>query len=116
MAIEITAEPTSPTAKVDFVRVTVTGADQNTLTGYDGDELSTMPGTPEQYPASPENRYYLTFELGGEIKGKSYVFSVNSDGEHVFPNYLFPEAGSWTMRLSKASDDSSVKTQAITVA
>lgn len=101
----LTCTPTSPVAIVDASKILVEEADQNTDTGYDADN----------YPASPEMRYYLTFELGGDILGKSYVFGTNDDGTHEFNNYVFPEDGSWTVRLNDASDDSSVATQAVTV-
>lgn len=107
MSASIACVPAAPVATVSACRVTVTGADENTLTGYVGD------GT--QYPASPEMRYYLTFELGGEILGKSYVFGVNGAGDHEFNDYVFPTDGSWTVRLSNASDDSSVQTASVTV-
>lgn len=86
-------------------KVAVSGGVENTLTGYDV----------EEYPASPEVRYYLTFELAGDELGRSYVFGVNADGEHEFNNYVFPEAGSWTVRLSNAADDSSVQSTSVTV-
>lgn len=117
MSVTLTPVPAAPRATVDFVRVTVAAADQSTLTGYDGtlSNSGTMPGSPAQYPASPEVRYYLTFELDGVIRGKSYVFSTDTDGGHEFNNYCFPEAGDWTIRLNAAADDSSVQTQAVTV-
>lgn len=93
------------TSVLSACRVEVTAADQNDDSAYDTDN----------YPASPEMRYYLTFELGGDILGKSYVFGVNEDGDHTFNNYIFPEAGSWTVRLNDASDDSSVATASVTV-
>ena len=101
----ITCLPASPGAATDFCKVTVTGATQNDDTAFDAD----------LYPASPEMRYYLTFEVGGAILGTSYVFGVDENGDHVYPNYVFPSAGSWTIRLNDASDDSSVQTQAVTV-
>lgn len=104
MSLAIAVTPASPAAKT-FVRVDVTGATQNDTSGYDANV----------YPTEPEFRYYLTFELGGAILGKSYVFGVSEDGNHTFNNYTFPEAGSWTVRLNDASDDSSVGTQAVTV-
>jgi hypothetical protein len=115
MSVTITCTPTSPIGATDFARIDVAGADQSTLTGYDGTEVSTMPGTPVQYPASPELRYYLTFELAGVVRGKSPVFSTNDEGAWTFDNYVFPEAGSWTVRLSNAATDASVETQAVTV-
>lgn len=104
MAVTITVEPAAPDL-TDFVRVDVAGATQNDATAYDN----------TKYPTSPEVTYYLTFEKGGSILGKSYVFGVDEDGNHQFNNYRFPSTGSWTVRLNKASDDSSVQTQAVTV-
>jgi hypothetical protein len=105
MPAAIAVVPAAPVAAKSFCRVTVTDATQNDDTAYDN----------ALYPASPELRYYLTFELGGAIQGKSYVFAVNEDGDHVFNNYMFPTAGSWTVRLSNAATDGSVATQAVTV-
>jgi len=105
MPVAIAVVPSDPEAAKDFCRVTVTGATQNDDTSYNA----------SNYPASPELRYYLTFELGGSVLGKSYVFAVNEDGDHIFNNYMFPEAGSWTVRLSNAGTDASVATQAVTV-
>lgn len=115
MAVTITAAPAAPRATVDVVRVTVAGGSQNTNTGYSGTVASANPGSPTQYPASPQVRYYLTFERAGVIRGKSYVFATDDAGGHEFNGYTFPQAGSWTIRLSNAADDSSVQTQAVTV-
>jgi hypothetical protein len=102
----IAVTPAEPVAVVDSCKVRVTEADQNTDTGYDADN----------YPASPEMLYYLTFELGGDEQGRSYIFGTNDEGTHEFYNYVFPEDGSWTVRLNDASDDSSVATASVTVA
>ena len=99
MPVTVTVTPTSPRATIDFAKVTVAGADQNDLSSY----------TTLAYPTSPEMRYYLTFEEGGAEKGRSYVFGVNEDGEHVFNNYVFPDAGTYVVRLKDASDDSTVQ-------
>ena len=111
-ALAITPASGSITAKKTVCRVDLTGADANTLTGYDG--TVGYAGQPTQYPASPELRYYITFELGGSELGRSYVFGPDG-GAHTFNNYIFPEAGSWTVRLNNAADDSSVTTLAVTV-
>jgi len=101
----ITCVPASPEAITDACRVTVDDAPDNTDTGYDANN----------YPASPAVNYYLTFELGGTEMGRSYVFGTNDDGTHEFNNYVFPDDGSWTIRLNDASDDSSVATASVTV-
>ena len=104
-SVDIVPASGSVISTVSACRITVSGADQNDDSAYDTDN----------YPASPEMRYYLTFELASEEQGRSYVFGVSEDGEHIFNNYIFPEAGSWTVRLNDASDDSSVATKAVTV-
>ena len=115
MALASLCTPTSPRAKVDFARIDVSDADAHTMTGYSGAEVSTSPGTPSQYPSAPAVVGYLTFEEGGTVYGKSESFTASTDGDFRFDNYLFPHAGSWTVRLSDASDDSSLKTLAVTV-
>jgi len=105
MTAAIACTPAAPVAITSACRLDVTGGSENTATGYDN----------TKYPASPEVRYYLTFEKAAAIVSKSYVFAVGSDGKHSFNNYVFPSAGSWTVRLNDASDDSSVQTQAVTV-
>lgn len=102
----ITCTPTSPTAVKDFCRINVDAADQNDDTAYDS----------SAYPASPELRYYLTFTVGGVELGRSYIFGVDENGDHIFNNYIFPEAGSWTITLANAATDATVATQAVTVA
>lgn len=109
MAITLTATPTEPTAKHDFVRIDVAGASNNDVADYDANA----------YPTRAEIRCYLAFLLDGtefEDHCRSYVFAVAQDGEHVFNNFIFPEAGSWSMELRRADDDSVLATQAITVA
>lgn len=103
MAIGVTCVPATPTAKKTFCRIDLTGLDTNDLTAYDA----------TKYPTAPSVSYYITFEVGSAVVGKSYAFSPNG-GKHSFNNYIFPSAGSYTIRVSKA-DGTSVKTQAVTV-
>jgi len=103
-ALAITPASGSVVATVSACRIDVTGADQNDDTAYDAD----------QYPASPEIRYYIISELDGAEKGRSHVFSPNG-GKHSYDNYIFPEAGSWTLRLKNAATDADVATLAVTV-
>jgi len=95
----------SITATKDFVKINVTGGLSNSGS-FD----------PAAYPTTPAVRYYLTFELASAIQGKSYVFGVDNAGAHEFDNYVFPQAGSWTVRLSNAATDASVATLSLTVA
>lgn len=107
MAVALSATPVSGsiTAAKTFVKINVTGGDVN---------FGTFNAS--AYPTTPAVRYYLTFELAGGILGKSYVFGVDNAGAHQFDNYLFPSAGSWTVRISNAATDASVQTLSLTVA
>lgn len=104
-AIAITPASGSVVSTVSACRIDVTGATQNDDTAY----------TTTAYPQSPEITYYLRFELAGAERGRSYVFGVNETGDHTFNNYVFPEAGAWTVRLRKVAGDASVTTAAVTV-
>lgn len=98
MAATVTVYPTSPRAAVDACRITVAGADQN----------DTGAPNPNAYPAQAEKRYYLSFEEGSVVKGRSYVFGVDENGEHVFSGYIFPDVGTWVVHLRDVADGSSV--------
>jgi hypothetical protein len=110
--LAITPASGSITATRTVCRVECADAPTNTLTGYDGTE--SYAGQPAQYPASPAEVYYYEFVLGGVQKGKSYLFSPNG-GNHVFNNYIFPEAGSWTVNLVRVRDSGTEATLAVTV-
>lgn len=91
MSVAIVCTPTAPRAKIDACRVNVTGADSTTES-------------------------YLLFDSpAGVDDGKSYSFVASSDGKHEFNSYIFPAAGSWTIRLRKKSDNSDIATQAVSV-
>lgn len=104
-AVAITPTSGNITATKDFCKVNITGASVNDSSNFNS-------GT---YPTEPAFTYYITFELGGSILGKSYVFTPDSSGAHEFDNYVFPSAGSWTVRLSNAATAGSVATASVTV-
>jgi hypothetical protein len=105
-ALSITPASGSITAAETACKIDVTGADVNDLTAYDS----------QLYPTSPEIKYYLLIDApAGTDDGRSYVFGVDSSGGHQFNNYIFPAAGSYTVRLRKAADDSDAATLAVTV-
>jgi hypothetical protein len=108
MAVTVTPTPASGaiTAKVTVVKFDLAGMDLNDSADY----------TTGAYPTWPEIRYYITFTLDSVELGRSPEFAPNHDGEWQFNNYIFPEAGAWTVGVYKVSDDSEVKTQAVTVA
>jgi hypothetical protein len=97
--------PAAPIAVTSACRVNVTEAPVSDTTAYN----------PAIYPTSPEIRYYLSFECTGQDTGKSQVFSPAHDGSFEFNSYIFPAAGSWTVHLRKAADDSSIANLAVTV-
>lgn len=103
MAAVVPSDST-PVAKTQVINIAATGADDNTLTGYD----------PDEYPSSPAVNYYFSIEKSGADSLVSEVFTTNSDGTHTWPSVIIPSAGSWTAHLRKASDDSSVASAAIT--
>lgn len=101
MAAAITVTPASPVAVTDACRVDVADNEVNTGASEEG-----------QYPVQDELRCYLAFIKGGVEYGRSYVFSGET---HSFNNYHFQSAGSWTVKLANAADDSELATQAVTV-
>lgn len=96
MAANVATRQTTVTHLVTAAAIEVTGADGNDT---DGSEL----------------RYYITATASDEPTLKSQVFSPSSDGKFVWDNVVFPAAGSWTLTLADASDDSTVDTTALTV-
>lgn len=84
--------------KLTFAHIQVTGADDNNANGT-------------------ERRYYILAEAPTAINNlRSHVFSPSFDGKHTWDNVLFPEAGSWTLRLRDVSNDSNVASLSLTVA
>ncbi|HEX5016508.1 MAG TPA: hypothetical protein VFX15_02855 [Actinomycetes bacterium] len=63
-----------------------------------------------------EKRYYLLVDApAGVDDARSHVFQTSADGKHVWDDYIFPAAGSYTIRLRDMLDDSDVATLAVTV-
>jgi hypothetical protein len=106
MAVALTCTPASGSviSTVTVCRVDVTGADNSDMSLYDEDA----------YPSAPEIRYYIAAELASVEQGRSHIFGVNG-GKHTWDNYIFPEAGSWNLKLYDSLDDSQVATLAVTV-
>lgn len=104
MAAAVTIFPPSGsiTAGLDATRITVEDADVNNADGT-------------------QKRYRIRFTPPAEGvnlvgSGYSYLFNVSADGGHVFNGYIFPIAGSWTVRLYDEEDESDAATLAVTVA
>jgi hypothetical protein len=54
-----------------------------------------------------ENRFVLTFVVGGVEVGRSQVFGTTPDGAFQFNSYIFPVAGSYTVQLYNVTDPTS---------
>ncbi len=100
-ALTITPPSGSIQAQLDACHIRVTGADQ-----------SNEDGTQKRY------RIRLTPPAGLEeetVSGYSELFNVSFDGKHEWNGYVFPGAGSWTVRLYDEEEESDVTTLAVTV-
>ena len=104
-AVAVTPASGSITHLVTACRITCTGADNNTATGY----------STSNYPESPQVTYYFKWAKTGSDSLKSPVFSTNSAGTAEWNDVIIPAAGSWTLTLNKASDDTVAATTAVTV-
>jgi hypothetical protein len=98
MSVVITPVPsTGITATLDAVRFDLTGI-------------------PAVTAAGAEIAYRIEASLAGRAeKLVSHVFAPASGGTHQWMNVIFPESGSWSVKLLKDSDDSVIQTQAVTV-
>lgn len=97
-SVSVTPASGSITHLSTVVRVTCDDVPNNTTTGYD----------PAIYPSSPEVDYYFKFSLTGQDDLVSPVFSTNVDGIAEWNGVIIPAAGTWTLGVYDASDDSTV--------
>lgn len=106
-AVVITPTSGNITALVDACEITCTGVASNTATGYDS----------TKYPSEPAIVAYFKLSATGEDDLLSPQFSSNAGGDGAWPgSVIFPAAGSWTLDLLDASDDSQIATAGVTVA
>ena len=101
----VTCFPASPVAVKSACNITVAAADANDAAEYDENDV----------PTEPAFEYYILADAPSGDDLRSHAFNVSADGDHVWTNVIFPVAGSWTLRLKDASDDSDVATQSVTV-
>ena len=87
------------------VRVTVSGADVNDTTTYDT----------TKYPTETPFVYYFRLAQAGQDNLESHRFSVSADGDAWWDNVILPAAGTWTLSLRDASDDSEVVSTSVVV-
>jgi hypothetical protein len=96
MAAAITVIPASGsiTAKKTVCTFAIAGTAPNDTGSHDA----------AKYPADPENRFAMTFKVGGVEVGRTQVFGTTPDGAFEFNSYIFPSAGSYTVQLYNVTD------------
>lgn len=105
-SITVTPASGSITHLVDAVHVVCADVPNNDATAY----------STAIYPTEPQISYYFAFSLTGQDTLKSPVFSTNPDGAAEWESVIIPAAGSWTVGVYDASDDSTIVTDSVTVA
>ena len=96
----------SPTTFSVPVNVSVAGT-AGTVT-FVSDDDSQVAGT--------ERRYYILVDApSGVDDARSQVFQPSSDGKFTWDDYIFPEDGSYTIKLYDMLDDELQASQAVTV-
>ena len=105
-AVVVTPASGSITHLTTACRVTCTGADNNTATGY----------STANYPESPQVTYYFKWAKSGQDSLKSPVFSTNPGGTAEWNGVILPTAGTYTLTLNKAADDTVAATASVVVA
>ena len=105
-AVTTTPASGSITHLSTVVSVTCSAVANNDTTAYS----STI------YPTEPEIEYYFKFSLAGEDDLKSHLFSTNSLSVAQWDGVILPAAGTWTLDICDASDDSVTATASISVA
>lgn len=107
MAIAITATP--PTgeviATVSAVRFDITGANDNDPTTFDSGNIPSMDPIPFRVIAEKSDWLDLI----------SHEFNVSADGEHTWDNVIFPDDGTWSVKLIDQRDDSTAATLSLVV-
>jgi hypothetical protein len=90
MAIAIATSVAAPRHIIDTVRIDITGIPDDVTT------------------------YVVKASLAGQQDLVSDKFAAGS-GKYTVDGWIFPAAGTWTLKLVKDSDNSNAATQAVTV-
>jgi hypothetical protein len=117
----VTIAGSNSTPTIDGARVaTVTGA--STFTVPVNVSVAGTAGTvsfvsdDDSLAAGTERRYYILVDApSGVDDARSHVFQPSSDGKHSWDDYIFPEDGSYTIKVMDMADDELVASQAVTV-
>jgi hypothetical protein len=108
-AIAFTADPTSPTAKVDAVAILIENLASNDAGTYNA----------SHYPTEDENRYFVKFTAPSsqtQYDLTSVTFSCDADGTVTLPPVIFPVAGTWRLDLWDVAANSSAANDTLVVA
>lgn len=104
-AVHIAPASGSVVNTVSACEVTCTGADPNTVTGYNADN----------YPQEPAILYYFKLSASGEDDLISPIFTTSAAGDAEWHDVIIPAAGTWTLDLVDSADDSVAATASVTV-
>lgn len=105
VAITITPESGSVIATVSACRINVTGASSNDASTYNVSDVPTEDPIP----------YRLVALKSGIDSLVSHEFNVSQDGKHQWDDVIFPDDGTWTVRLVDQRDDSIDATLSVVV-
>ncbi len=104
-AITITPASGDVIATVSACRIDVTGANENDPTTFDADNVPTEDPIPFRLVASKSGLDDLV----------SHEFNVSADGEHTWDNLIFPDDGTWSLKLVDQRTDSNAATLSVVV-
>src|SRR5258706_13458938 len=106
MAITLTVTPSAGTATKTSHHVEVAGLDDTDFSTYNASNI----------PTESALTYYFQFSEGGLIKGRSHVFTPDSStGKGVWDSVMFPDAGTYTVSVHRASTGATLKSVGVTV-
>lgn len=99
----------NPIKALDAVHVEIHNAPNLSPTNVIGDP-----------PRPVENIYYIVADGPSDDDGRSHFFSTSAEGDHEWDGYIFPLAGSYTVKLMRVAqgeetEDQQVTTEAVTV-
>lgn len=105
VAIAITPASGSVIATVSACRIDVTGASSNDATTFDTDNVPSEDAIP----------YRLVATKSGIDDLVSHEFTVSSAGKHTWDNLIFPDDGTWSVKLVDQRTDSNAATLSVVV-
>jgi len=107
MSVSLAIVPASGSVKatVSACRITVSGASTNDPDTFDEDTT----------PTEEALLYRLVASKSGQDDLVSHLFQVSATGHHVWDNLIFPDDGTWSVKLVDQADDSNAATLSVVV-